>query len=153
MPKLLITLFGGIDAQLSDGSPLRLRSRNAHALLAYLAMAPGIPRPRETLTTLLWGEIPAPQARNRLRQALYVLRTALGSLEAQLLRLHGDAVSLVPDEVQVDVQIFERLVAVGSPAALREAVDLYRGDLPRGSRPRPLRSKTGWPSSVNACAN
>ncbi len=136
MPKLLITLFGGIHAQLSDGSPLRLHSRNAHALLAYLAMAPGIPRPRETLTTLLWGETPAPQARNRLRQALYVLRTALGSLEAQLLRLYGDAVSLVPDEVQVDVQIFERLVAVGSPAALREAVGLYRGDLLQGLAPQ-----------------
>src|SRR5205823_3610746 len=41
----------------------------------------------------------------------------------------GRTVGLDPASVEIDVGRFERLVADGAPAALEEAVALYRGDL------------------------
>jgi len=44
----------------------------------------------------------------------------------------GDAITLAPDTVQTDVAAFEQAVAERTPAALEQAVGLYRGDLLAG---------------------
>ncbi|HET9426728.1 MAG TPA: hypothetical protein VFO69_00045 [Allosphingosinicella sp.] len=56
------------------GLDLRPRGRKARALLAYLALHPGIRIGRERLLGLLWGERGEEQARASLRQAIQELK-------------------------------------------------------------------------------
>jgi DNA-binding SARP family transcriptional activator len=129
MAHLHLVLFGEFRASIGTRSiPLPLRK--AHALLAYLALPAGKSHSREHLATLLWGDNPDDQARNSLRQTLFALRAALGG--ARRLASDGERVWLPPDDVDVDVATFERLVADGSAAALARAAALYRGDLLEG---------------------
>src|SRR5262245_29584711 len=129
MARLDLVLFGEFRASVGARSIL-LPLRKAQALLAYLALPPGKSHSREHLATLLWGDNPDDQARNSLRQTLFALRTALG--DARRLASDGDRVCLPPDEVEVDVETFERLAGDGSEAALAQAAALYRGDLLEG---------------------
>ncbi len=77
--KLELKLLGPPGAR-RDGTPLRLRTRKALALLAYLAAAGGTHR-RAALAALLWPESGEKRARTTLRSALADLRGALGSAD------------------------------------------------------------------------
>ena len=122
-----LRLLGGFRASRGTAD-LALPTRKACGLLAYLAMPAGHPRSREELTALLWGERPEAQARTSFRQALAtVRRTAVPGGEPVIVVDH-DAVLLNPGAVSVDVARFERFVGMGTPGALAEAADLYRGD-------------------------
>lgn len=74
--QLELKLLGPLEAR-RDGVPLRLRTRKALALLAYLA-AEGRPHRRAELATLLWPESDESRARTTLRSVLADLRSALG---------------------------------------------------------------------------
>jgi len=104
------------------GQPRRL------ALLAYLAAATplGFHR-RDSLLALFWPELDQEHARAALRQALHVVRDALG---AGAVTSRGDEeIGLDYDQVSCDVVAFERAV---DREQFREALDLYRGDLLEG---------------------
>jgi DNA-binding SARP family transcriptional activator len=60
-----------------DGAPLRVDTRKAVALLAYLALEG--PQRRESLSSLLWPESVDARARAALRRTLSVLNRALGN--------------------------------------------------------------------------
>ena len=77
-PGRLELRFLGPPAARRGGTPLRLRTRKALALLAYLA-AEGGTRRRAELAALLWPESGEKRARATLRSALADLRGALGS--------------------------------------------------------------------------
>ena len=79
MARLALQLFGGFRARLEPGGPLRLPTRKAEALLAYLAVPLGQPHPRDKLASLLWGDLSESQARASLRQTLFRLRRAIGA--------------------------------------------------------------------------
>ena len=120
--RLSLTGADGRDVRTLLGQPRRL------ALLAYLAAAspPGFHR-RDSLLALFWPELDQEHARAALRQALHVVRDALG----------GDAVASRGDEeigldfaqVSCDVAVFERALRNGQ---LEEALDVYRGALLQG---------------------
>jgi len=78
--KLRIQLFGGFECRLDDGPLLLTSARKAQAMLAYLAMAQGKPCQRQHLADLLWGSHGEHQARNSLRQTLFVIRRELKGL-------------------------------------------------------------------------
>jgi len=126
---LHINLLGGFEARLASGAALSLKGRKTQALLAYLALSPGQPRSREELVGLLWGDRGEEQARSSLRQSLSELRKALGDAGETALIADRDTVSLAAEAVDVDVSAFERLIDDGTPTALEEAAELYRGDL------------------------
>jgi len=130
--RLCLQLFGGFRARLEPGTVLRLPTRKAEALLAYLALPLGQAHPREKLASLLWGELPDAQARASLRQALFRLRRAVGATDETCLRLEADAVALDPAAVAVDVTAFEKAVASAAPEGLGQAAALYQGDLLAG---------------------
>src|SRR5881392_2778416 len=120
--RLSLTGADGREVRALLGQPRRL------ALLAYLAAAspPGFHR-RDSLLALFWPELDQEHARAALRQALHVVRDALG----------GDAVESRGDEeivldfaqVSCDVAVFERALRNGQ---LEEALDVYRGALLQG---------------------
>lgn len=132
MASLRLTLLGGLEARLSSGQPLALPPRKTGALLAYLAMPPGRARSREELMARFWSQRSERQARNSLRQALFALRRNLAPLDAPVLRIDGETVTLDPAHAQVDVLRFEELAERGTAHALRQATALYRGELLEG---------------------
>src|SRR5262245_36580800 len=71
-----------ISAPDCEQTPIRLSTRKAGALLAFLAMSPDQTASREELATLLWGDCSEQQARQSLRQALALLRKELGDADA-----------------------------------------------------------------------
>lgn len=101
-----------------------LGSKKLCALLAFLACAGHEPQAREKLTALLWGSHFEAQARQNMRKALSRIRQTIGT---NLLAGGDDKVSISAGALMCDVKRFEALVRDGSHAALKEAVDLYKG--------------------------
>ena len=132
MRRLNLTLIGDFQARIGQGPPLRLRTRKAQALLAYLAMPAGLPHSRDKLAALLWGDRPLPQARGRFRETLFALRRALASAEPSCLAASGEAVALEGGAVAIDAVTFTQLAAAGDVESLARAVDLYRGEFLEG---------------------
>jgi DNA-binding SARP family transcriptional activator len=126
-------------------------SEKARALLAYLAVEARQPHRREALAALLWPERAAASARANLSQALYNLRSILGdraSAEAgaaaqSYLLVSSETIQLNPASAhRVDVTAFADLLRACAEhphhaleecddcaLRLRDAVDLYQGDL------------------------
>lgn len=116
------------DAAGREVKNLLTRSRRL-ALLAYLAAAPrrGAFHRRDTLLALFWPELDQEHARAALRQALHILRGALGS-EAVVTR--GDEeIGLDFGRVWCDVAAFDAAIAEGR---FEGALELYRGHLLEG---------------------
>jgi DNA-binding SARP family transcriptional activator/pimeloyl-ACP methyl ester carboxylesterase len=130
MTHLSIRLFGGFHAELASGPPLGIRRRKAQALLAYLALRPGLARSRDSLAALLWSGTTDQHARHNLRQTLFALR----QVAPDPFIAEGELIGLQAGTVEVDVAAFERGVAQETRDALREATSLYRGELLDGFR-------------------
>src|SRR5262247_2989056 len=118
MAPLTLTLLGGFRARLDAATPLILPTRKAKALLAYLALSPSSPQPRDKLASLLWGSTLETTARTSLRQTLYALRKSLRDADPQPLVVDSETVALEPGAVTVDVHQLEQQAAQGTPSAL-----------------------------------
>jgi DNA-binding SARP family transcriptional activator len=127
-----LALLGGFRMRQATGVPVVVASKKAQGLLAYLAIRPGQPHSRAKLSTLLWSEAPAEQARNSLRQTLFTLRHALSASRSRQLLAVGDTIALDPAAIEVDVVAFERLVTEATSERLAKAAALYAGDLLEG---------------------
>jgi predicted ATPase/DNA-binding SARP family transcriptional activator len=141
-----------------EGVPIKMDTRKAVALLAYIAVT-GRSHRRASLVNLLWPEYDHTRGRAALRRTLYVLRKALPGawldVDREQVGLNpcpapstgsGQAPSTGSEQVLwVDVDQFRRHLAVcethGHPAAqvcpacvapLTEAVTLYRDDFLSG---------------------
>ena len=96
-------------------APPELTWRKNVALLVYLARSPRRTRSREHLVGLLWGDKAESSARHSLREAIRVLRQALG--EAAL-TTQGDQIRLADNAVLLDIERFEQAARVADwPAA------------------------------------
>jgi DNA-binding SARP family transcriptional activator len=131
MPRAQLRLLGGFEAYASGERPVVLPARS-QALLARLAFRPGEVHLRDKLAALLWGDAPAPRARQSLRQALLTIRRSWSDGHPDLVLDQGDALALNPAAVDVDTASFERLVETRTPEALEGAASLYRGELLEG---------------------
>jgi DNA-binding SARP family transcriptional activator/Tfp pilus assembly protein PilF len=103
--------------------------QKATALLAYLVVTAS-PQSRESLATLLWGDVDDQRARNSLRNALYVIGRELEP--ASPLVASQRQVRIDGDETWLDIKAFKRPIqgrdtdaAAASPLA--EALALWRG--------------------------
>src|SRR5262245_15025259 len=121
MGSLTLRLFGKFELREAGQRAIALRSRNAQALLAYLAVRPGQPHAREQLSALLWPEARDRAAHHSLRQTLFLLRRALAPVEPFVAGCEPDGLALDPATVDVDTVGFERLIDEGNPEALERA--------------------------------
>jgi predicted ATPase/DNA-binding SARP family transcriptional activator len=124
---LEIRLLGKFDLQ-KDGEELRLPSRKAQALLAFLLLNQGTRYRREKLAGLLWPESLESTARSRLRYALWQLREIIG--EDFLI---SDKISITFNP-EADFWVDTTDFGWGSPASLNtdeliKQVALYQGEL------------------------
>jgi DNA-binding SARP family transcriptional activator/tetratricopeptide (TPR) repeat protein len=129
MERLKVRLFGGVEARVGVGPPLRLPTRKTLALFAFLAAHLGEPQGRDKLAGLLWGGSSDQQARQSLRQALYWIRRAAAEAGGPP-EIFGESEGVLIDAAaaEVDAVDFERLIAAGDGAAQDQAIGLYRGD-------------------------
>jgi DNA-binding SARP family transcriptional activator/tetratricopeptide (TPR) repeat protein len=132
MARLSLTLLGGFRARLDSDAPLALPTRKAQALLAYLAMPPGVAHPRDKLASLLWGSTVETTARTSLRQTLYALRKAMHGADPPPLRMDANTVALDPRAVTVDVVAFRQGMGGATTSRLADVLSLYQGDLLEG---------------------
>ena len=70
-----LSLVGGVALHVGN-QEIAIENRKANALIAYLALAPGMKESRERLAGLLWSETEDAKARASLRQSLHVVRKA-----------------------------------------------------------------------------
>jgi TolB-like protein len=129
MAGLHIALLGGLEIACGEELTRASLTRKARALVAYLALRGDRGQSREKLAELLWGNSAEEQARANLRQALSSIRQALNIDRATYLVTDGDQISLVGQDIDLDVAKFEHLVAEAAPEALKRAAALYNGDL------------------------
>jgi TolB-like protein/DNA-binding SARP family transcriptional activator/Flp pilus assembly protein TadD len=122
-----ITLLGRCSLSTGDTPPqtVRLSSRKAWALIAYLAMQPDRTATRGQLAALLWGDHADAQARHSLRQCLVSLRQDLAALP-NLVAIDSDRISLSPS-VTVDALEVLSLANSPSPTDVQCAASLYSG--------------------------
>src|SRR2546427_280826 len=123
-------MLGGLSLTAADGREVRslLAQPRRLALLAYLAA--GTTRDfqrRDSLVALFWPELDQKHARAALREALHVLRGAVG--QGIVTRRGDEEIGLDSDRFWTDVRAFDRAVASGEWG---EALELYRGDLLEG---------------------
>jgi DNA-binding SARP family transcriptional activator len=83
--RLDLTLLGSFSAMGPAAMPVAISAKKNRALLAVLALSPGMTATRERLAGLLWGDRPDEQARSSLRQSLAALRKELGDADEALL--------------------------------------------------------------------
>jgi DNA-binding SARP family transcriptional activator/tetratricopeptide (TPR) repeat protein len=130
-PLLRIQLFGQFQVSVGERA-LPILSKKARSLLAYGALRPGHPISRDELMAALWPNSDEYIARPRLRKMIWKLRSLLHSAEPSLtIRTTQSTLSVECAADAVDAVKFERLATSsgGDQSVLREAVDLYRGDL------------------------
>lgn len=123
---LVIGLLGPLVIKVGDRR-LGKVSRKARALLAYLAAQRGRPVSRAQLSDLLWPYCGSSRARHSLRNCLLELSKALG-LDAKR-HLAIEFVNCRLQDIDVDIERFERLSHSSSGAELVLAAELYRGEL------------------------
>jgi DNA-binding SARP family transcriptional activator/energy-coupling factor transporter ATP-binding protein EcfA2 len=127
--KLSIALFQQFEAHMGTAPITGFKSDKARALLAFLAMQPGIPHSRSSLAALLWPDLPEQTALSNLRSALANLRSIIEKkygLNPAIFLVDYQTIQLLPDTFQCDVITFERYFTNGQ---LEEALKLYRGHL------------------------
>ena len=126
-----LRLLGDVVLTGPSGERQHLPGRAAAALLAQLAMAADRAQARETLIDQLWPEADLAVGRNRLRQLLSTLKTALRADPGQpdLLMAEGQTLRLQAAALACDVVAFEAAVRSGRRT---DALALYRGELMPG---------------------
>jgi adenylate cyclase len=124
---LRIQLLGQFKLQV-DGEPVRLPSRQAQSLLAYLLLHRGRGHRRELVAGLLWPDLEEDKARSRLRYAIWQSRKAFG--EKYLL---ADKIELsfnTEADYWLDLDAFDRpLLEDLTLQELQDALSIYDGDL------------------------
>jgi DNA-binding SARP family transcriptional activator len=127
-----MNLLGQFDVH-ADSLPVKLSSRPAQSLLAYLALNAGVTQRREKLAGLLWPEATESNARSYLRQALWRIRKSFeaGSVSWEDYFRISD-ISVVMDaqaEFWLDAERLQEPLEKQSTEDLIQIVKLYRGEL------------------------
>jgi TolB-like protein/DNA-binding SARP family transcriptional activator len=116
----------------NDGKPVTIGSKKGRALIGYLALREGVQVPRTVLAGLVWGERSESQARASLRQTLSELRSALDEPERPSIVATKDAVAWVGGSAWIDAAALETSADSHDGAVLKQAAELFRGDLMEG---------------------
>jgi predicted ATPase/DNA-binding SARP family transcriptional activator len=131
VPQILhFHLLGDFRIVYGDQLLTSVNSPRLLALLVYLLLHREVPQPRRYLSFLLWPDSSEAQARTNLRNLLYSLRQALPDAD-RFLTADTHTLHWRPNvPFTADFINFEKAVTgANSSLSLKEAVDLYQGDL------------------------
>lgn len=116
-----VSLLGEFSARNSSGELISVGSRRNQALICYLALSIESGGSLDEATQLFGGE--------RVHEIISDLRYVFRSFPPDVLVTEGNVVRLNPMLVAVDAQRFEMHAARTSLQSIREAADLYTGNL------------------------
>src|SRR5262245_13623314 len=122
-----LRLLGGFSLLGPVGEAIDIVGQKDRALLAYLALSPGVAHGRDKLAALLWSDSGERQARDSLKQCLLRLRRTLAGLHLDAIAGDRQTVAFEIEGIEVDVTEFAR-IATGEDD-LDCAATLYQGDL------------------------
>ena len=128
MYSLHVKLLGGFEIRDGSGTPVGPLRRQSQAVLAVLALNPGLGLSRDKLAALLWSERGESQARGSLRRVLSDLRKALAGFDPPPLIADRDTVRIDSNAVEVDAVTFAHLIDENTPESLARAAVLYQGE-------------------------
>jgi DNA-binding SARP family transcriptional activator len=148
-PGMLLRLvfLGGFSVQLAEKPFQAFESDKVRALLAFLAMEANQHHRRDTLTGLLWPELPERAARHNLSQAIYSLGQQIKKYsETSPFAITPRAIGFyINHQIWVDAHHFQSIIEACETHShhgaaicqicmerLLEAIDLYRGDFLAG---------------------
>jgi DNA-binding SARP family transcriptional activator len=114
-PFLRISVLDGLAVSLGN-QEVPVGNRKARALLAYLALAPGMRETRERLVGLLWSETEEAKARGSLRQLLHILRETFHREGIPGLSADKDHIRLDQSVIATDLECAIASVDRGDPA-------------------------------------
>ncbi len=126
MVLLSIRLFGEFSAIDYRGDALSIGNRRTQALIVYLALKIGGRTSINELGSLLFGD---PGAEGQVRDVVRDLHYALRFLPHEILIDDGSTVRFNRATVDVDARRFEELLGAPSMNSVRQAVEIYRGNL------------------------
>ena len=148
MSRISIQMFGQFCVRRNEQVVAGFEAHKVQELFCYLLLHQQHFHSRESLANLLWPDTTTGQSKKRLRQAIWLLQSALGSQKEPI---HQRLLLVQPDRVQVnaevdlwlDVAIFQKTFELVEGLAGRElnaqhvqalqnAVHLYRGPLLQG---------------------
>ena len=109
----------------SDGAEIKLSTRKARALLAFLIVEADRWHTRDRLAGLLWSDRQQAQARHSLTQALSTIRKLGEGAGVTLIESDSERVRLLAEAVNADALLFQASLEA-DPA---EASELYAGPL------------------------
>src|SRR3954469_20575877 len=109
-----------------DGREIGVPAPKQRALLGLLLFHANEPVSPERLVDELWGETPPPTARESLRNHVHALRRLLGP---EVLERGPSGYVLHVEAGELDLDVFERLVAEARRAAPRERAAKLRSAL------------------------
>jgi DNA-binding SARP family transcriptional activator len=148
MMTLKVYLFGKFSVKVDEMPVVGLESSKVQELFGYLLCHRDRPHPRERLADTLWSRSQGTQSRKYLRQALWLLQTALSALYPSgpppFLDIDVDWIRLRSHEsLWLDVAEFERAFSCCRNKPSREmeeaqsrdlykAVEIYQGEFLEG---------------------
>ena len=126
---LNVRLFGEFSATDHRGNAIPLTNKRAQALLIYLAIKLGQEVARADINQLLFApNEPEESVQQLINELIYAFRFVGPTAIVETL----NGVRLNEDVVSIDLQRFSNLVEQSSLTHVREAADLYRGNLLAG---------------------
>jgi len=145
---LKVCLFGKFSVKVDEIPVIGLESSKAQELFSYLLCHRDRPHPRERLADTLWNRSQSTQSRKYLRQALWLLQTALSPLYSSgpppFLDIDVDWIRLRSHEsLWLDIAEFEQACSCcknkpsqemneAQAGLLYKAVEVYQGELLEG---------------------
>lgn len=137
-----LSLFGGFLLEDRKGNALKITTRKAQHLLAYLLLHQDQAHARERLVGLFWPDISENRAKQNLRQALYSLRKVLEPKDSsnQFIVANQQTIQIQPANfICVDAVEFEESVKKSQALtdrkkidSLSKAIECYQGNLLEG---------------------
>jgi DNA-binding SARP family transcriptional activator len=132
-PIVKLLLFNGFAAfNPRTTRQIRISSRRAQKLLAYLAMNPGQQTSRERLAKLIWPASVA-DGRHSLRQVLSTLLRDLKSHNGDIFAVERETIAVRKGAISVDVIEFEQLAKRGD---IEVAEELCTGEFLADFKPK-----------------
>jgi DNA-binding SARP family transcriptional activator len=138
----MFTMLGRMAVTTADDRAIRIPAGKQQAILAVLALCPGVVLTTDRLIAELWQDEPPATARVSFQTYVYRLRRALAPLSEDGVDLAtlGQGYTLIVPDHQVDVRTFEASVASGTDALidgdpgqaakqLGDALAMWRGPL------------------------
>ena len=126
MPLLTIRLLGEFSAVDYRGNAVSVGNRRTQALIVYLALKIGTRVSIREIAELFFGDAKAVAS---VRELVRDLQISLRFLPPDVLVDDGESLRFTRDAVDVDTQRFNDLLAAPSLNSIRQAAEIYRGDL------------------------